>query len=482
MLRRSPALLRAGRPYQAEMSDAAPGRQQFLGARLMYAINAGREQQDTIWILDDRSAQKAPEEATKKILLEQKAILDNASVGIVFSKAGVMMSCNPRFAEMFGYTQEEMTGRRAVEVFPSPEVYQQFGREAGPLLGNGLPFEKPEFQFRRRDGALFWCRVRAKAVEPDRSEEGTIWILEDVTEARQTLIEVQAIMTNASISILFTKNRLITRYNRGFAEMFGYDGDGGLGLPGRALYPSDEAYAARRRRGGPLLSVGKPFQTEVEMARKDGTRMWAQLIGYVVNPDDPSPGHDLDHRGPHRAEARRRIAAQRAAGKPGHPRQRGAGHRGGGERLQPALQPQDGRAVRLCAGRDRRPVGAVRCTRTRAGWEQARTETARDFRAGRVSMAEYQLVRKDGSRFWARLSGRPFDLDDADAGARSGWSTTSPRGARRPKRSAARATNSRCACWNAPPNWPAPTRCCRARSSSAARPRRACTTWPTTTA
>jgi PAS domain S-box-containing protein len=82
---------------------------------------------------------------------------------------------------------------------------------------------------------------------------------------------VQAIMTNASISILFTKNRLITRYNRGFAEMFGYEGDEGLGLPGRALYPSDDSYAPRRA-AFPLLSVGKPFQTEVEMARKDGSR------------------------------------------------------------------------------------------------------------------------------------------------------------------------------------------------------------------
>jgi diguanylate cyclase (GGDEF)-like protein len=46
----------------------------------------------------------------------------------------------------------------------------------------------------------------------------------------------------------------------------------------------------------------------------------------------------------------------------------------------------------------------------KANWELARSETSRDFRAGRVSMYEYQLMRKDGSLFWARLSGRPFDL------------------------------------------------------------------------
>ena len=235
MMAAAQAQLRAGQPYQDDIRMKRPDGSLFWAHAYVYEIDSGREKQDMIWILDDRSAQRAVEEATKKILLEQKAILDNASVGILFSKAGTMMSCNPRFAEMFGYTPEEMTGRRAANVFPSAEAYQAFGQEAGPLLGNGLPFEKPEFEFMRKDGSLFWCRVRAKAVDTARSEEGTIWILEDVTEARQTLIEVQALMTNASVSILYTKNRLITRYNRGFADMFRYQGDEGLGLPGRAL-------------------------------------------------------------------------------------------------------------------------------------------------------------------------------------------------------------------------------------------------------
>jgi hypothetical protein len=64
---------------------------------------------------------------------------------------------------------------------------------------------------------------------------GTIWILEDVTHSLQTQMEVEAIMTNASMSILFTKNRVITRYNRGFAEMFRYTGDPAWACPARAV-------------------------------------------------------------------------------------------------------------------------------------------------------------------------------------------------------------------------------------------------------
>jgi diguanylate cyclase (GGDEF)-like protein/PAS domain S-box-containing protein len=53
------------------------------------------------------------------------------------------------------------------------------------------------------------------------------------------------------------------------------------------------------------------------------------------------------------------------------------------------------------------------------GWLQARAAVAREFAAGRSYMAEHELVRRDGTRFWARLSGRLFDL--AEVGGRSVW-------------------------------------------------------------
>jgi diguanylate cyclase (GGDEF)-like protein/PAS domain S-box-containing protein len=345
----------------------------------------------------------------RQALLEQKAILDNASVGILFSKRGVIMSCNPLFAEMFGYTQDEMKGLPAVHVFPSPESYRGFGAEAGPQLGNGLPFMKPEFQFRRRDGTLFWCRVRAQVLDTERSEEATIWILEDVTEARQTLIEVQAIMTNASISILFTKNRLITRYNRGFAEMFGYDDSDGLGLPGRALFPSDEAYQRIGEAAFPLLSVGKPFQTDVEMARKDGSVMWSQLIAYVVHPDDPAQGTIwiIEDRTEHKRaeESLRNTLLENQAILDSAVLGISAVENGFILRCNSKMEELFGYAPGAMSA-----VSIQSLYPDKASWDLARCETARDFRAGRVSMNEHQMVRKDGSLFWARLSGRPFDL------------------------------------------------------------------------
>jgi PAS domain-containing protein len=95
-----------------------------------------------------------------------------------------------------------------------------------------------------------------------------------------------------------------------------------------------------------------------------------------------------------------------------------------------------------------------------ATWLAARAATAADFGAG-----------------------RPRAQGGIPAGARRRHPFLGPPvGPSVRPRPAARATNSNYGCWRARPNWPAPTRCCRLKSPSGARPRRACTTWRTTTA
>jgi diguanylate cyclase (GGDEF)-like protein/PAS domain S-box-containing protein len=351
-------------------------------------------------------------------LIEQRAIFENAPVGIVFSQPGMLKSCNPRMAEMFGYTPEELAGHSASRAFVSPEQFERFLGEAKEVLATGRMFEKAEHQFRRRDGSLFWGRVRGKAVDPTSREAGTIWMIEDVTESRQTCIEVQAIMTNASISILFTRNRIITRYNRGFADMFGYDGEEALGMHTRPLYPSERGFQEMGETAYPLLAQGKGFHVETELVRKDGSVLWAHVIGYLVNADDPEQGTIW-------------IVADRSR------------HKRDEESLRDALLENqailDSAVLGIAVVENGRTLhcnrkmeelfghepGGVTGATVRSlypdtgSWLAARLHTARDFEGGRVHMAEYELARRDGTRFWARLSGRPFDL--ATPGGRSVW-------------------------------------------------------------
>ena len=114
-------------------------------------------------------------------LLELRAILENATVGILFTRNRTLVRGNPLFAQMFRYGENAYIGLPGRALYPSDAAYEAMGTEAGPVLGAGQPF-KTEAELRRRDGSLFWCRLSAKAIDPTRPHDGTIWIMEDITQ------------------------------------------------------------------------------------------------------------------------------------------------------------------------------------------------------------------------------------------------------------------------------------------------------------
>ncbi len=138
---------------------------------------------------DRRSAGRRGEEAAfggqslSQALLDLRAILENATVGILFTRNRLLVRGNLMFAQMFGYAAQSFVGLPGRALYPSEQAYETVGAEAGPILAAGLPF-RTETEMCRQDGSLFWCRLSAKAIDPHRPQDGTIWITEDITEER----------------------------------------------------------------------------------------------------------------------------------------------------------------------------------------------------------------------------------------------------------------------------------------------------------
>ena len=197
---------------------------------------------------DAKEIRRSNEDELRQMLLEYQAILDNASLGITFTRNRTFLHCNDRFGDMFGWPCDELVGRTTSIVYPSPEAYEALGCIAGPTLSAGKRMDT-ELMMKRRDGSLFWCRMLANAIDPGDHGKGSIFITEDITERKaadealnQSLLEQQAILDNALIGIAFLKGRSIVRCNTRLEQLYGY-GHGELnGVSSAILYRSEEEY------------------------------------------------------------------------------------------------------------------------------------------------------------------------------------------------------------------------------------------------
>ncbi|MCX7173479.1 MAG: response regulator [Proteobacteria bacterium] len=240
---------------------------------------------------------------SENLLRETKGIMDNASVGICFTRESGISRYNHSFGTMFGFPADTGIGQHPRVTFISDENYAEVARVARPLLMQNLPFEREMFM-RHQDGSHFWCNLKAFIADPMDPAAGIIWITEDRSAfkmaeeeiersrriAETTLREIKGIMDNASVGMVFTRERKIYRYNQSFGSMFGFSGDSGVGLPGRAIYVSDESYAEVGRLAGPLLAQNLPFERDMLVRRQDGNNFWCNLKAFVADPKDMAAG------------------------------------------------------------------------------------------------------------------------------------------------------------------------------------------------
>lgn len=122
--------------------------------------------------------------ARKQAEIQYRATLTNASVGILFTRHSKVLHCNPKFAEIYGWdSPEELIGQSGSVFWLTASEYEAVGRAASPLLSAGQTFTT-EQPMRRKDGSSFMGRLTAKAVDPQNTPAGTIWIGQDVTAQR----------------------------------------------------------------------------------------------------------------------------------------------------------------------------------------------------------------------------------------------------------------------------------------------------------
>ena len=340
--------------------------------------------------------------------LEYQALLENLFIGIAFTRDRRFFLCNERFADMFGYRRDELIGQPGEVVYASPESYAALGAIAVPLLSQGGQLDV-EWEMRRKDGGTFLARVIAKPLDGGNTQQGTVWIVEDITEKRRhadeiarLLREQEAILGTAPMGIVFVKDRRIVRCNRRYEEMYGY-GPGELdGKPTAVMY-TDISEHSKAGTVYEVLSRGQTSRRVELRKRKDGSTLWTRIDGRAVDAHDPHKGsvwivEDITDERRAEDELQRVLAEQQAL--------------------------LDNVIVGIQFTRERR---TVRCNRrfeemfgyaagaavgastrdfyfTDADYEAVQQAYA-EIDDGQVHTREQWVRRQDGSGFWCRING-----------------------------------------------------------------------------
>jgi len=135
--------------------------------------------------LRDFVRQRRAAAATNRELLGKlQAVMAHAPIGIGFTRNQRFEMLGEQFNRMLGYADGELIGHSPREVFISDAAYLELGERVRKAFGAGLPLDL-EIEFVRRDGGRFWGRLQSSPVRWNDPSAGTIWTLEDVTEARR---------------------------------------------------------------------------------------------------------------------------------------------------------------------------------------------------------------------------------------------------------------------------------------------------------
>jgi two-component system cell cycle sensor histidine kinase/response regulator CckA len=223
--------------------------------------------------------------------LRLRAMFDGAGIGIgICQLDGRILEANPALSRMLGYSQQELAGTHAGELYPELRrgLYPELGREINPnnfsqderLLGELMRGERGSFEiekrYRRKDGSEVWGHLTVSLARDARRQPAfLIAMLADATERKRVeehLREAEKMevigrlaggiahdFNNLLTGILLYCDLLVAGLEKGGSENSGFEGGG---LANRGLERSELSQHVE----------------EVRMAGEQGAALTHQLL------------------------------------------------------------------------------------------------------------------------------------------------------------------------------------------------------------
>ena len=235
-------------------------------------------------------------DVTEKALLEERCrnFFEQAAVGMVIaSESGRFLQVNQRFADMLGYTRQEMAGGLCAEVTHADDREHEAACFE-KLINKHTDAHTWEKRYVRQDGSVVWCALSLSLLS--LQGDGTrqfVGVVEDISVKKRAQESLQ-------------RSQTMLRIAGNTAKLGGWI----LEVPGNVLHWSDEVraihevaddfeptlaqafdYYPPEFRGQVMAYVkcckddGTPFSFEHELITATGKRVWVLAIGEAVRND-----------------------------------------------------------------------------------------------------------------------------------------------------------------------------------------------------
>lgn len=247
------------------------------------------------------------------------SILDTAPVGISVLDAELRIThINQKYAQITGYSAEELLTHTHQRFFPSRLEFEQFIDRISKVIASGRTYSE-ERQNIRKDGSLAWVYIQVNAVNPKDFSKGFVIAIEDISSRKQAEREVreshqrlettlrdlratqeeliqssartQSILDAAPIGIyLVDENVRITHANTKYFQFTGKPSEKLIGRTPQRLFPSNEEFEGYVKRAAKSLAEGRTYVEERPLFGKDGALLWARTQVCAVVPGKPEKG------------------------------------------------------------------------------------------------------------------------------------------------------------------------------------------------
>ena len=297
LARNAGPILASGDSFHDEIKYRRKDGSTFWARTSGKAIDPQNTQDGTIWIMADITEERAVRDRLAHTTHELEAVFETSFIGIAVLRDLHLLRCNRRYAELLGYTPDELIGQTNRLLYPTDADYEEATRTflADLLRGNE---HQSEQRLCRKDGSIIWARISARAFDQAKPDEGSVWMLEDITDrktaderVRSALAEQELIFNNAAVGMMFVRNRIVSRCNRKFEDIFGYAEGELVGNSTLVLYPTLRDYDEDGVEVYETLRRGDTAVGERRLRRKDGSLIWIRATGHRT--DAPGPGLDV---------------------------------------------------------------------------------------------------------------------------------------------------------------------------------------------